>query len=300
MLFRLLALVAVAISVLKAAPPPGGYQCWNFASTDEIRYDYLTVVTNLRKQIAQGNAVCKDQKTCPQGKNIYRLDWDCLLEIEAQKVANQCTENPSLPTGLSALVKKVPMTTCNPKPLFKQTVNNWWNATKEVGLGDPPMFNDTRLGSFAKLAYGKATRIGCAQKNCDSNLYVACMLFPEGPAEGAQIYEVGTGCTNPADCDTYADSKCYDNLCRAGYIDPLATTTTTETTPTTTAETTTEATTTEATTTTSPTVEPTNTTSPTTEPTATVPTVTTTAPAPPMTTTTGSGDSLSTVPPGKL
>ncbi|KIH64485.1 SCP-like protein [Ancylostoma duodenale] len=178
MLSSVLALVAVAVSVLDAAIPSGGYQCWNFASTDEIRYEYLTVVNNLRKQIAQGTAQCKG-KTCPAGKNIYRLDWDCMIEIEAQKVADQCTESPRLPQGLSALVKKAPMTTCNPKPLFKQTVKGWWDDVQTEGLGDKPLFDNEKLADFAKLAHGKATRIGCAQKNCDGNLYVACMLYPE-------------------------------------------------------------------------------------------------------------------------
>ncbi|EYC40003.1 hypothetical protein Y032_0633g895 [Ancylostoma ceylanicum] len=179
MLPRLLVFVAVATSVINAAVPAGGYQCWNFASTDEIRYDYLSTVNNLRKTIAKGTATCKDNKICPQGKNIYRLDWDCMIEMEAQKAVDQCKESPDLPKELSALVKKVPMTTCNPKPLFKQTVKDWWNVVLDVELGNPPKLSDQKLASFAKLAHGKATRIGCAQKNCNGDLYVACMLYPE-------------------------------------------------------------------------------------------------------------------------
>ncbi|KIH62376.1 SCP-like protein [Ancylostoma duodenale] len=178
MLSSVLVFVTVSISVLEAGPPAGGYQCWNFASTDEIRFEYLNTVNNLRKKIAEGTAVCKDGKTCPQGKNVYRLEWDCLIEMEAQKVADQCTASPTnMPSDLSALVSGVPMTTCNPKPQFKKTVNGWWNVVTDAG--NPPKFDDQKLESFAKLAHGKATRIGCAQKNCNDKLYIACMLYPK-------------------------------------------------------------------------------------------------------------------------
>ncbi|EPB67577.1 SCP-like protein [Ancylostoma ceylanicum] len=169
MLSRLLAFAALAISGSDAGAPAGGYQCWNWGSTDDIRYQYLTVVNNLRKSIAEGTALCKDQ-TCPRGKNVYRLDWDCLLEVEAQKAADQCVEKPNLPPGVSALVKKrqrdenhyfrVQLTSCNPNPLFKETVKSWWDVVRN-------------------LAHGQATRIGCAQKNCKGDLYIACMLYPE-------------------------------------------------------------------------------------------------------------------------
>ncbi|EYC40012.1 hypothetical protein Y032_0633g902 [Ancylostoma ceylanicum] len=178
MLSRLLAFAALAISGSDAGAPAGGYQCWNWGSTDDIRYQYLTVVNNLRKSIAEGTALCKDQ-TCPRGKNVYRLDWDCLLEVEAQKAADQCVEKPNLPPGVSALVKKVQLTSCNPNPLFKETVKSWWDVVRNVSVQNPPIFDNPELESFAKLAHGQATRIGCAQKNCKGDLYIACMLYPE-------------------------------------------------------------------------------------------------------------------------
>ncbi|EYC39995.1 hypothetical protein Y032_0633g889 [Ancylostoma ceylanicum] len=295
MLSRLLTVVAVVISVLEAAPPAGGYQCWNFGSTDEIRFEYLNAVNKLRTQIADGSAQCKDQKPCPQGKNIYRLDWDCLLEIEAQKAADQCTENPTGISKESTIVRKVEMTTCNPKPLFKETVNKWWEAVKDVAVEEnKPIPNNEQLANFAKLAHGKATRIGCAQKNCNGNLYVACVVFPEGPKNGEPIYEVGKGCANADECNTYAGSKCNKNVCRAGYIDPSATTTTTTTT-TTTPTTTTPTTTTPTTTTT----QSTSTSGPTAPPTPVPPVTTTTAPPVQPGTTPIPGTTTTTVAPGK-
>ncbi|EPB66029.1 SCP-like protein [Ancylostoma ceylanicum] len=76
------------------------YQCWNFGQTNDIRHIYLTEVNNLREQLANGNAANKQGK-CPQGKNIYKLYWDCILEEYAQKAVDQCTDKPTVPKELS-------------------------------------------------------------------------------------------------------------------------------------------------------------------------------------------------------
>ncbi|EPB68884.1 SCP-like protein [Ancylostoma ceylanicum] len=118
------------------------------------------------------------------------------------------------------------LNTCNPKPLFKQAVKDWWDVVKTEGLDTNPIFNNDKLASFAALAHGKATRIGCAQKNCNGELYQACVVFGKAPEKNQPIYEKGQGCTVPADCTIFAESKCNaaTGLCVAGYIDPAATT----------------------------------------------------------------------------
>ncbi|EYB82174.1 hypothetical protein Y032_0365g3590 [Ancylostoma ceylanicum] len=202
------------------------YQCWNFKSTDEIRDLYLKQANTLRQQIAQGAADCKNNAKCPQGKNVYRLYWDCMLEIEAQKQVDKCSDAVTQPNDATIIVKKQTLTTCNPKPLFKEAVKNWWDVVKTEGLGNNPIFDKNGLASFATLAHGKATRIGCAQKNCNGDLYQACVVFGKAPEMNQPIYEVGQGCQAPTECTIFAGSKCNTgtNLCVAGYIDPAATT----------------------------------------------------------------------------
>ncbi|RCN43619.1 SCP-like protein [Ancylostoma caninum] len=167
-------IILLSVEAVGAAPD---YQCWNFKSTDEIRYQYLSTVNNLRKQIAEGVADNKQGK-CPQGKNIHKLGWDCLLEMEAQKVVDQCKIDAKAPNVLSMLIEKVHLTTCNPTSLFKTTVKKaWWDVVTQEGIGSGAIFNNEKLRSFATLAHGKATRIGCAQKNCNGDLYMACMVY---------------------------------------------------------------------------------------------------------------------------
>ncbi|RCN43962.1 SCP-like protein [Ancylostoma caninum] len=156
--------------------PHLSYQCWNFKQTDEIREIYLKRVNVLRQLISQGAADCKARAKCPQGKNIYRLYWDCLLEMEAQKAVDQCTVTVKQPNDATIIIKEQTLTSCNPTPLFKQTVNEWWNVVETHGL-DANALNKDGLESFAALAHGTATRIGCAQRNCNGKLYLACAVF---------------------------------------------------------------------------------------------------------------------------
>ncbi|RCN45694.1 hypothetical protein ANCCAN_08262, partial [Ancylostoma caninum] len=150
--------------------------------------------------------------------------WDCILENEAQKVVDKCDESAKAPEGdVAMVIKKVPLDTCNPIPLFKKTVEKeWWNVVKNAKV-DPNTAptSSSDLHDFATLAHGDATRIGCAQRNCNGNLFMACMVYNKGPAEGQPIYEVGPGCSAPQDCTTYEGSKCNkeQKLCVAGYID---------------------------------------------------------------------------------
>ncbi|EPB66442.1 SCP-like protein [Ancylostoma ceylanicum] len=73
---------------------------------------------------------------------------------------------------------------------------------------------------YKLLANGLATRIGCAQKNCNGKLYMACMVYGKAATTAGQaIYEVGTGCSGDAECTTYEGSRCLKKkkICEAGY-----------------------------------------------------------------------------------
>ncbi|KIH43457.1 hypothetical protein ANCDUO_26536, partial [Ancylostoma duodenale] len=77
------------------------------------------------------------------------------------------------------------------------------------------------------LAHGAATRVGCAQKNCNGELFIACMVYKkmnqqgvtlrfysvQKPCNGEPIYEVGQGCSGPTECTTYEGSRCNSNKC---------------------------------------------------------------------------------------
>ncbi|KIH52423.1 SCP-like protein [Ancylostoma duodenale] len=158
------------------------YQCWNLAQENDIRREYPVEVNSLREKIANGTAECKNGK-CPQGKNIYRLYWDCILENYAQVAADECAEPKTVPSDLSFTYGKLEVTTCNPMPLFKKQVKDWWNETKTVGL-DANAAYKPELKNFAVLANGLASRIGCAQRNCDGFLHMAGALAGSGfPSE---------------------------------------------------------------------------------------------------------------------
>ncbi|KIH53206.1 SCP-like protein, partial [Ancylostoma duodenale] len=166
---RLSLVLAVFVAGSVAQPPD--YQCWNFAQTNEIRHLYLPAVNDLRQQIGQ-----KAETYRPQGKNIYKLFWDCILENYAQEAADQCSATPKVPSELSFVHNSTTLTTCNPTPFIKQQMKYWWSEVERVGLDANAAFKP-ELKNFAVLANGLATRIGCAQKNCDGVLHMVCVVY---------------------------------------------------------------------------------------------------------------------------
>ncbi|RCN46882.1 SCP-like protein, partial [Ancylostoma caninum] len=187
------------------------FQCWNFGQTNEIRHLYLIQVNELRSKLGLGTASNKNNTMCPAGKNIYRLNWDCILENYAQKAVDQCVDKPKLDAKVEETLSMVhaskPLTTCNPTPLFKEQVKEWWSDVEKVGLNENAAF-ETGLENFAVLANGLSTRIGCAQKNCNGVLHMACMVYGKAATTGQAIYEVGKSCEGDYQCTTFKESKC--------------------------------------------------------------------------------------------
>ncbi|RCN45696.1 SCP-like protein [Ancylostoma caninum] len=145
------ALVVITLFVLGGIAATTDYQCWNFKSTDEIRERYIKAVNKLRSNIVNGDVEGKNGK-CPAGKNIYKLFWDCLLENEAQKVVDKCDGNVQAPNDLAMVIKKIPLDTCNTNPLFKKTVEEWWNVVKNVDVDQTnPPTSSSALQSFATV-----------------------------------------------------------------------------------------------------------------------------------------------------
>ncbi|KAK6753964.1 hypothetical protein RB195_013135 [Necator americanus] len=97
----------LCIAVRRPVSPPRHYeavnhfQCWNFKSTNELREKYLDPINNLRRQILEGTA-----PNLPQDPNVQNLNWDCVLELEAEKTVETCDENTPGPSGLSQFVTR--------------------------------------------------------------------------------------------------------------------------------------------------------------------------------------------------
>ncbi|KIH49903.1 hypothetical protein ANCDUO_20021, partial [Ancylostoma duodenale] len=133
--------------------------------------------------------------------------WDCILENYAQEAADQCSATPTVPSDLSFVHNSTKLTTCNPTPFIKQQMGHWWSEVERVGLDANAAFKP-ELKNFAVLANGLATRIGCAQKNCNGELHMVCVVYGKAASNtGQAIYEVGAGCSSDQECSTYAGSK---------------------------------------------------------------------------------------------
>ncbi|KAK6754685.1 hypothetical protein RB195_013585 [Necator americanus] len=245
------------------------FQCWNFKSNDDLRAKFYDTINSVRTKLARGNQPVNTSERCPEGKEMYRLSYDCALELEAQELVEKCTESVTAPGEKGLIIHNVTLTTCDPASIFPKTIRSWFNVIEPEQKPSCTKYTDEKLKDYATMAYAKATKMGCAQKNCAGTLYMAC-LTDQAPKKGDTLYAEGAACSNAKGCTTYAGSKCSNNLCVAGYIDPTATTTAAPDTTTTAPDTTTTA---PDTTTTAP---DTTTTAP--DTTTTAPDTTTTAP----------------------
>ncbi|ETN82146.1 SCP-like protein [Necator americanus] len=157
--------------------PISDYQCWNFKSTNDIRQRYHNNINNLRRDIANG-ALAQSTKW-PRGQNIYRLYWDCKLEEEAQALVEQCSLDVKEPDNAALVISSADASkTCDRLTFLKTQVVGWCDAKTVGAPANPPVYDgDSKFEKIAKFAYGKATKLGCAQKMCGNQLYMACLIF---------------------------------------------------------------------------------------------------------------------------
>ncbi|EPB71255.1 hypothetical protein ANCCEY_09651 [Ancylostoma ceylanicum] len=118
--------------------------------------------------------------------------WDCVLELEAEKTVGKCNEEAPGPSGAAQFVKKVPLTTCSAANLLKETVTNFFNiADDTTAKRGNQIIGAPKLHSLATLANGHTAKIGCAHKNCNNDLYIACIMKEENHSTAYPINEGG-------------------------------------------------------------------------------------------------------------
>ncbi|KAL6736284.1 hypothetical protein Aduo_006652 [Ancylostoma duodenale] len=209
---------------------------------NDFKITYVQRIKVLAVFVACSFAQPPDYQVSHRERTFISCSGTVFWKTMRKRAVDKCGAKPTAPAALSMVWNETTLTTCNPTPSFKQRVYDWWGEVKKVGLGTDAAFKPG-LENFAVLANGLATRIGCAQKNCNGKLQMACMVYGKAASNtGQAIYEVGTGCSGDQDCTTYAGSKCLINkkFCVAGYptseavVPPTVGTTEPTTTPTTT------------------------------------------------------------------
>ncbi|KIH56976.1 SCP-like protein [Ancylostoma duodenale] len=188
--------------------------CPSSQITEKQRQLFLDLHNNVRLNIALGKQPNKVRFLGP-AQNMYKMEWDCQYEKDAQSMANVC----GMSTWLGPASNRIAWSAgSNIAPsavdgYIRNTFNYWIQAAKQQGAGN--VYNNSALYSFANVAFSKITKIGCGYKACGGNLYINCVYSVNGAYTGTVLWENGSACQKDQDCTLYEDSKCEDRLCIA-------------------------------------------------------------------------------------
>uniref|UniRef100_A0A7E4URJ1 SCP domain-containing protein n=1 Tax=Panagrellus redivivus TaxID=6233 RepID=A0A7E4URJ1_PANRE len=190
-----------------------------FASTD--RGNIIDKVNLYRAQLANGCAEQSGATFAPAGKNIAKLTYNCTLESMAQAWANQCklagspvAERPGIGQTAYAITSRV-------EDVGNPVLTNFdyfWDKLKIYGsfTADNTKLVDNNMYTWAQMAWGKTTSVGCAYATCPHPILgfmhlVICNYYPSGVMD-QDIYEVGSACVVDADCTEAGFAGCDADL----------------------------------------------------------------------------------------
>ncbi|CAJ0592091.1 unnamed protein product [Cylicocyclus nassatus] len=197
------------------------YSCSNTGMTDAIRDQILNYHNAARLRVAKGIEPNNVGNLNP-AKNMYKLEWDCNMEQQAQAAISSCPGNLASWSNMAQNLVKYTSTGSFPNPatLINSTMNNWWDAAKKYGVTDPQnRYTSSKLYSFSNMVFPETTKIGCAYKVCTGStnaLTFTCLYNGIGYYTNEPMWETGSACVTGADCTTYANSGCSGGLCTKG------------------------------------------------------------------------------------
>ncbi|WKY12920.1 hypothetical protein Q1695_004048 [Nippostrongylus brasiliensis] len=195
-----------------------GIVCSNTGMTDAIRTTILNFHNDARRRVAKGVEPNKSGTLNP-AKNMYKLEWDCTMEDQAQTAMNQCSGSISSWSNMAQNVMSWSSSGgfSNPATQVNATLANWWGQAVKNGVTDPDnKYTSSSLYSFSNMVFSETTKIGCAYKVCNTQLFVTCLYNGLGFYTNAKMWETGNACSANSDCTTYANSICDNGLCVKG------------------------------------------------------------------------------------
>ncbi|CAJ0592112.1 unnamed protein product [Cylicocyclus nassatus] len=215
----LLALTACSAAIYREKRAT--YYCSNNGMTDAIRDQILNYHNAARLRVARGVEPNNVGYLNP-AKNMYRLDWDCDMERQAQAAIASC---PSTLETWSNMAQNLQWYTSSgsfsdPATQINSALNTWWGAARQYGVTDSKnRYRNSNLYSFANMVFPETTKIGCAYRICPgatNTMTITCLYNGIGYFTNQVMWETGSACVTGADCTTYPYSGCSGGLCIKG------------------------------------------------------------------------------------
>ncbi|KHJ90902.1 SCP-like protein, partial [Oesophagostomum dentatum] len=193
------------------------YSCSNTGLSDAARDVFLGYHNEARLRVAQGIEPNNVGYLNP-AKNMYKLEWDCAMEQQAQDAIATCPSSLGSWSNMGQNLIRWSSSAgfSNPAGQINSSLANWWGKAKQYGVTDPDnKYTSSSLYSFANMVFAETTKIGCAYQVCGNYLTVTCLYNAIAYYTNGVMWQTGTACT-AGSCTTYANSGCAAGLCTKG------------------------------------------------------------------------------------
>ncbi|KHJ84768.1 SCP-like protein [Oesophagostomum dentatum] len=119
-------------------------------------YEYLN---NIRKQVAEGTADNYQNKKLPAAKNMYKLQYDCDMEVELQTEVDKCTGEATLVNDYAQNILRhtvAEVVALDPDKILPGILQMWYDPVRYYGMTDNGnKYMDDRLQTFANVSFSQ-------------------------------------------------------------------------------------------------------------------------------------------------
>ncbi|KAK6744005.1 hypothetical protein RB195_010981 [Necator americanus] len=217
----LLPILLFAVSTSNAAisrQKRATFGCSSDKMSDNTRQVFLNYHNEARLRVAKGIEPNKKGFLNP-AKNMYKLEWDCNMEKQAQEAIASCPNSfspwPNMGQNLMKFTSGSGFS--NPPGQIKFALDNWWSRAKQYGVTDAEnRYTNGYLYTFANMVFAETTKLGCAYAICGKELVITCLYNAIAYYTNNPMWETGKACETAENCTTYANSRCSNGLCTKG------------------------------------------------------------------------------------
>ncbi|KAK6755174.1 hypothetical protein RB195_013886 [Necator americanus] len=194
------------------------FSCSNTELSDGLRQVFLSYHNDARQRVASGVEPNNVGSLNP-AKNMYKLEWDCAMEQQAQDAISACPSSLGSFSNMAQNLMRFSSTGgfSNPAVQINSTLSSWWGKAKQYGVTDSlNKYTSSNLYTFANMVFAETTKLGCAYKVCSNYLTITCLYNGIGYYTNAPMWVTGPACSQASDCTTYSNSGCSGGLCTKG------------------------------------------------------------------------------------
>ncbi|KHJ85407.1 SCP-like protein [Oesophagostomum dentatum] len=117
----------------------------------KVMHDFLN---DIRQQVAEGTADNYQSKKLPAAKNMYKLEYDCAMEVQLQAEIDKCTGEATLVNdyaqNIVRLTQQQLVALDLQQVLLPAALQTWYDPVRYYGLTDSSnKYTDDRLQTFA-------------------------------------------------------------------------------------------------------------------------------------------------------